>query len=150
MSEPKALKILRTKPSGSNDFDYLENTKSSTFIEIPKSVLKTIKKMHDLPAARSIVFRDILATAINLRHSKNIDEIIEAWNQNEMKSHHYPQCLANISFSKLIREAQREFYVQEFTNNEVKNLIYFFAKCPHGYDVTRLLRPHVELHPVTT
>ena len=151
MSEPKALKEINLNSIKENDGNYyIENQKLSTAIQVPKRVINTIRKIHELPNGFNHVFVDVLATAINKRRLEDVSESLKVWTENEFKTHYYPQCNPNLAFAKLIRTFVRELCAGQLSDSETEQLIYFFAKCPHGYKVSHLIRAHNELNPVIT
>lgn len=147
-SEPKALKILSSKPSN-NDKHYIFNKEHSTYIEVPKTVLNTLNKINELPSGLSLIFSNQLALAINYRRLENISNVITNWSNSEMKFDYYPQCKANLAFSKSLNTYFKEM-CPNFSENERQSLVFFFAKCPHGYDVSNLIKAHSEMKPVIT
>jgi hypothetical protein len=149
MSEPKPLKVLE-KSAVKSDKPYIYNRDNDTAIEVPLRIINTITKIHNLPNGINHIFVDVLATAINKRRLEDVSEHLEIWVTNAVRSYNYPQCNANKSFSKLIRTFVRELCAKEIPEKELEQLIFFFAKCPHGYNVTSLIRAHAELNPVIT
>lgn len=149
MAEPKPLKIINKELCKEENF-YIINKNDSTAIQVPKQVVNTLDKINNLPYGHNHVFVDVLATAINKRGLENVSKSIEIWTTNSTFDHHYPQCSANQSFSKLLRTFVMGICPTHFRENEIDQLIYFFAKCPHGFDVSYLIRAHHELNPVIT
>ncbi|MFZ0447037.1 MAG: hypothetical protein WAM95_20880 [Bacillus sp. (in: firmicutes)] len=152
MTEPRALKILNTESIKENESDkyYIHNFETSKSIQIPKSVIKTIMKIHQLPNGINHIFVDVLATAIHTRRLENITETLDSWTKETLKKYYIPECKANRAFQKLIETFFIEICPGDFTENEIRQLIYFFAKCPHGYDVTHLIGAHSEFNPLRT
>lgn len=150
MSEPNALKILTSIPSNDKENYYLSNQKDSTFILVPKSVFNTIKKIHKSPNEMRHTFVNVLAMAINKRKLDDVSEALSNWINSSNKDYYYPQCVANTAFSKIISTFHRDICPDEFSEKEIKQLIIFFAKCPHGYEVTKLIRANIELNPIIT
>lgn len=146
VSEPKALKVLTTPAS---DKYNIVNEADSTYIVVPQTVQKAIAKIQDLPDGNNHVVVDVLATAINMRRLEGVSRPLESWNSSDFKSHAFPQTKPNLAFSKLLRTTFNRLG-SGITEAERDSLIYFFAKCPHGYDVSQLIRPHSELLPVIT
>lgn len=150
MSEPKALKIWNIDSIKGKEGTFIKNEKELTAIEVPKRVYNTLQKINNLPNGVNHIFIDVLATAINKRRLEDVTDELDLWTSSSFKMYYYPNCKANISFSKLIRTFVRELCATHFTDNEIDHLIQFFARCPHGYDIGWLIRAHSELKPVIT
>jgi hypothetical protein len=150
LQKPKELKILNLKPNQKDNEYFIFNSVNSTYIQVPKKILETIIKIHQLPNGYNHILVDVLATAINKRRLEDITIPLENWTNENVKDHYFPYCQANISFQKLIDSIVKQLCPSHLTDNETNQLIHFFAKCPHGYDVTSLIRAHAELNPVIT
>lgn len=151
MPNLKPLKEINTATvSEDSDAYYIDNEDKNTSIELPKRVYNTIQQINELPNGINHIFVDILATAINKRRLEDVSHALEKWNQDPFKLNYYPMCAANQAFDKLIRTFHKEICPTLLTENQIQELIYFFAKCPHGYRVTHLIRAHSEMNPVIT
>ena len=151
MPSLKPLKVLNTTTiSEDSDVYYIHNEDKNTSIELPKTVYKTIQKIQTLPNGINHVFVDVLATAINKRRLENVSTALERWEQSSFKLNYYPMCAANHAFDKLISTFHNEICPTHLTETQIRDLIRFFAKCPHGYNVTHLIRAHSEMNLVIT
>lgn len=151
MPSLKPLKELDTAHiSEDSDAYYIHNKDKNTSIEVPKKVYKTIQQIQTLPNGINHIFVDVLATAINKRRLEDVSDALETWKNDSFKLYYIPMCSANQSFDKLIRTFHTQICPTHLTETQVRDLIYFFAKCPHGYNVTNLLMAHAEMNPVIT
>lgn len=151
MTTPRALKIYNKSEAISDRTTYyIFNESNSTAIKVPKGILNTIAKIQKMPNGLSHSFVAILAHAIRKRRLEDLTEVIEFWNNSSLKTHHYPQCPANIEFAKLIDLVITNQYGRYFSGEELDRLVIFLAKCPHGYDLTRYICAHSEFNPLLT
>lgn len=149
MAEPKALKILKNTPE-KTDKMYIFHKGNSTYIEVPNTVNKTLTKINSLNNQIGYVAMNLLATAINKRNLKDITGHIDSWESSALKTSFYPNCDENTAFDKLLSTFFQYICPGEIKDSDLNNLIHFFAKCPHGYDVSNLIKCSNELKPVTT
>lgn len=147
MTEPKVIRILESKPENTNKI-YLHNSENSTYIEFPENVNKTLIKINSLNCGYTAM--NVLATAINKRRLENITEHIRSWESSSLKPSIYPICNANKAFAKLLTIFFESICPSEIKESELDNLINFFAKCHHGYDVSSIIKCSQELKPVIT
>ena len=118
-----------------------------TAIIIPKDVLEVLNKVNS-----SIIQADILAHALQLRSKGNDSDVIVNWIELGHVGSHYPLTHANEVFSKFLRSTLSAADNQNLlTEKEVRTLVHFFAKCPHGYTIPKgLIRAHSELQALHT
>lgn len=116
---------------------YLVNEDIGKGIKIFEPVIRTLTKFsssQEIPGMAS----DILALAIMYRSTFDITSEFEQWRRDIRYNYPYPACEANTIFNKYLKSCLLSpLFNGYFTENEVKKLIEFFAKCPHGYKFHR-------------
>jgi hypothetical protein len=141
MRKPKIWDLTKENPIVHNKY-FIINEKQQTAIQVPKMVLGALDKVRE-----NDILADVLATAIQKRRLMDISTFIEYWYKEGYHHYTYPQCRANAQLDKLMSSCFRNTSI---TKKEGEALIKFFAKCPHGYDVTNLIEPHSEFQAVIT
>lgn len=125
----------------------LLNHKKNTAIKIPTSVLNAIKKVNS-----SIEHADILSHAIQLRSKANDHDLIQNWIEVSHNQSDYPLTPSNKLFSKFLRSVFLSNKIPSpVSEKEIRDIIDFFAKCPHDYVIPEgLIKSHVEIQVETT
>lgn len=128
----------------------LYNETDDTYIKIPPKVIKCLEKMDN--SERGGLAADSLAMSIALRRKSDITQAMKYWLDSYSKPNYYPQCQANKIFSKYLETVLLSPLMDGLFNEEdVRELVHFFAKCPHGYKFyNEFIAVHSELSPIIT
>ena len=90
--------------------------------------------------------------AITNRSANNISDILKKWKQHSSPFglSYYPRGKVTTAFSKFLRDSLGSpLFDNYYSKNDVRILVDFFAKCPHGYKFMHdYICAHSELKPI--
>jgi hypothetical protein len=150
LSKNKCLQILPLSKIDTSQSTYLINEKNQTAILISKNIEKTLRKMSNPSEHKSLIAADIFSVALLNRRLNNVSESLKLWESSAVKMSDYPTDNSTKAFSKFIREILLSpLFEGYFNEKEIKDLVDFFARCPHDYSFSaQLVLAHQELKPV--
>ena len=130
---------------------YLINEEIGKAIKIPQNIIEILLKFSSAEEIAGFT-SDVFALAIAYRRASNVTNSLKQWKSDNPHKDPFLNCFASVAFCKYLKSCLLSpLFKNYFSENEVKKLIEFFAKCPHGYKFKRnYIFAHSELLPIIT